>query len=318
MTVPTYVEFLNQRIKAAIAAEPRVVVYGQNVATGSCLSGLSRGFDKLPQCTVINTTKSEGTLVGMGFGLLLRGVSSIFFMKQQDFLLLGIEQLTSTANALRHRDLTASFTIVAIVVDSGWEGPQSCLNNLADFSSISHVPGYAIAGRAEAEAIIDRHMAAPGMRILGVSQRLFRTPIVDYGTPETFGADKGLIRHATGGDATIVAFNLAFPQAAELHRALAERGLGTSLFSIPATMPETLDALLDDVARTRRLVAIDDGKSVNALVHAVVAAAHARAPDLQVVEARRPWTRESAAPNADQFEVDVSRLATALTSLPNA
>lgn len=318
MTAPTYVEFLNQRIKAAIAAEPRVVVYGQNVATGSCLSGLSRGFDKLPQCTVINTTNSEGTLVGMGFGLLLRGVSSIFFMKQQDFLLLGVEQLTNTANALRHRDLTASFTIIAIVVDSGWEGPQSCLNNLADFSSISHVPGYTIAGRAEAEAVIDRHIAAPGVRLLGVAQRLFRAPIVDYGTPEAFGDDKGVIRHATGDDATIVAFNLAFPQAAELHRALAERGMGASLFSIPATMPETVDALLDDVARTRRLVAIDDGKSVNGLAHAVASMARARVPGLQVVEARRPWSPESAAPNADQFAIDASRVATALTSLPNA
>jgi pyruvate dehydrogenase E1 component beta subunit len=318
VTAPTYVEFLNQRIKAAIAAESRVVVYGQNVATGSCLSGLSRGFDKLPQCTVINTTNSEGTLVGMGFGLLLRGVSSIFFMKQQDFLLLGVEQLTSTANALRHRNLAASFTIVAIVVDSGWEGPQSCLNNLADFSSISHVPGYAIAGRAEAEAVIDRHMPAPGMRILGVSQRLFRTPIVDYGTPETFGGDNGVIRHATGGDATIVAFNLAFPQAAELHRALAERGFEASLFSVPATIPETLDVLLDDIARTRRLVTIDDSKSVNTPAHAVAAAARARVPGLQVVDAHRLWSPASAAPLSDQFEVDASRVATALMSLPNA
>jgi pyruvate/2-oxoglutarate/acetoin dehydrogenase E1 component len=317
VTAVTFVEFVNQRIKAAIAAQPRVVVYGQNVGTGSCLSGLSRGFDKLPQCTVINTTNSEGTLVGMGFGLLLRGVSSIFFMKQQDFLLLGVEQLTSTANALRNRNLAASFTIVAIVVDSGWEGPQSCLNNLADFSSISHVPAFAIAGHAEAEAVIERHLPAPGFRILGVSQRLFRTPVAEYGAPEAFGFDKGVIRHATGEDATIVSFNLAFPQAMELHRALAARGLDASLYSVPATMPEATDVILDDVVRTRRLVVIDDSKSVNAPAHAIVAAARARAPGAHVVEVFRAWTPESAAPNADQMEIDASRVVTELTSLPN-
>ena len=317
MTAATFVEFVNQRIKAAIAAQPRVVVYGQNVGTGSCLSGLSRGFDKLPQCTVINTTNSEGTLVGMGFGLLLRGVSSIFFMKQQDFLLLGVEQLTNTANALRHRDLHASFTICAIVVDSGWEGPQSCLNNLADFSSISHVPAFAIAGQAEAEAVIDRHVAAPGFRILGVSQRLFRTPIAGYGTPEAFGGDKGVLRHVAGHDATIASFNLAFPQAVELHRGLAERGLDASLYSVPATMPEATDVILDDVARTGRLVVIDDSKSVNVPAHAIVAAARARAPGVHVMEVFRGWTPESAAPNADQMTIDVARLVTELTSLPN-
>ena len=318
MSGPSFVEFVNQRIKTAIAGEPRVVVYGQNVGTGSCLSGLSRGFDKLPNCTVINTTNSEGTLVGMGFGLMLRGVSSIFFMKQQDFLLLGVEQLTNTANALRHRQLSASFTIVAIVVDSGWEGPQSCLNNLSDFSSISHVPAYGIAGRAEAETVIDRHMTAPGVRLVGVSQRLFRAPIEPYGRPKAFGADKGVIRHAVGDDVTIAAFNLAFPQAAALHRGLAERGISASLYSVPATMPEAAGVIVDDAARTRRLIAIDDGKSVKSPADAVVAAACARVRDLHLVEARRPWSDDLAAPNADQFEIEVSRVATALMSLPNA
>jgi pyruvate/2-oxoglutarate/acetoin dehydrogenase E1 component len=317
MTNTTYVEFVNRRIKAAIAAEPRVVVYGQNVSTGSCLSGLSRGFDRLPNCTVINTTNSEGTLVGMGFGLLLRGVSSIFFMKQQDFLLLGVEQLTNTANALRHRKLAASFTIVAIVVDSGWEGPQSCLNNLGDFSSISHVPGYSIAGRAEAEAVIDRHLPARGLRLIGVSQRLFRATIADYGTPQAFGDDQGLLRYAVGDEATIVAFNLAFPQAAELHRELAARRFRASLFSVPATMPESLQAILDDLARTRRLVIVDDGKSVNAPSDRLLSAARAAAPEAQVVELRRAWTPGTAAPNADQMEVDAGQVLAVLTSSKN-
>ena len=314
----SYVEFINQRIKDAIAAQPRMVIYGQNVSTGSCLSGLSRGFDKLPQCTVINTTNSEGTLVGMGFGLLLRGVSSIFFMKQQDFLLLGVEQLTSTANALRNRPLIASFTIVAIVVDSGWEGPQSCLNNLADFSSISHVPGYAISGRAVAEAVIDRHITAPGFRIMGVSQRLFRTPAVEYGVSKAFGGDKGVIRHAAGGDATIVAFNLAFPEAAGLHRALAEQHIDASLYSVPATMPEALDVILNDVDRTRRLVVIDDGKSVNLPSHAFIGAVRARTPNARVIDVRRAWTPQSAIPNADQMEIDAARIAAELISLPSS
>lgn len=317
MTGATYVEFVNQRIKSAIALQPRVVVYGQNVSTGSCLSGLSRGFDKLPHCTVINTTNSEGTLVGMGFGLLLRGVSSIFFMKQQDFLLLGVEQLTNTANALRHRDLAASFTIVAIVVDTGWEGPQSCLNNLADFTSISHVPGFAVAGRAEAEAIIDQHLPAPGIRIIGVSQRLFRAPVLEYGAPQAFGHDKGVIRHATGDQATIVAFNLAFPQAMGLHRELAGRGYDASLFSVPATMPEALHVILDDLARTRHLVIVDDGKSVNAPADRFLSEARTKVPAARVIEARRAWTPANAVPNADQMEIDASRLMTELASLPN-
>lgn len=302
----TYVEFINKSIQAAIAAQPRVVVYGQNVSTGSCLSGLSRNFDKLANCTVINTTNSEGTLVGMGFGLMLRGVSSIFFMKQQDFLLLGVDQLTNTMNALRHRTLTASFTIVAIVVDSGWEGPQSCLNNLADFSSFSRVPAFAIADRAEAEAIIPRHLPAPGLRLVGLSQRIFRMPIDDTGVQHAYGDDAGVLRHAEGSDATIVAFNLALPQARSVYDDLAARGLRPSLFSVPATMPETLEPILQDIERSGRLVIVDDSKSVHSPSHLLVSAARMRVPTVRLVEQRRAWSIASAAPNADVMPLDMA------------
>ncbi|HVA15664.1 MAG TPA: hypothetical protein VNF99_20625 [Stellaceae bacterium] len=306
-----YVDFVNQRIKA-VTASKRLVVYGQNVSTGSCLSGLSRGFDKIPGHTVINTTNSEATLVGIGFGLMLRGVSSIFFMKQQDFLLLGIEQLSDTWNALRNRPVDASFTIAAIIVDSGWEGPQSCLNNLADITSVSRVPGFTVSNRADAEAVIDRHVHAPGVRIIGVSQRLLRTPLIEYGEPVTFGPDAGVVRYAEGGEATIVAYNLAFPQAMTLHQEFAKRGRKASLFSVSATMPESVDVILANVARTRRLAVVDDSKSVNSPACVLIAAAHARAPGLAAIEIGRHWTPDSSAPNADTLEIDVERVIDAL------
>ena len=37
---------------------------------------------------IINTQNSENLLVGAGFGMMLNSVSSVFFMKQLDFLLL--------------------------------------------------------------------------------------------------------------------------------------------------------------------------------------------------------------------------------------
>ena len=37
---------------------------------------------------------------GVGFGLMLRSVNSVFFMKQFDFLLLGIDHLVNTYNII--------------------------------------------------------------------------------------------------------------------------------------------------------------------------------------------------------------------------
>jgi pyruvate dehydrogenase E1 component beta subunit len=304
-----YVDFINQRIKAAAAAHKRVIVYGQNVSTGSSLSGLSRGFDKLANCTVINTSNAEGTLVGMGFGLMLRGVPAIFFMKQLDFLLLGMEQLTDTWNTFRHRDLTASFTIVPIIVDTGWEGPQSCLNNLSDFSSMSRVPGFTITNRADAETVIDRQVFAPGVRIVGVSQRLFRTPIIECGEPRFFGQDRGVAQYAKGDAATIVAFNLAFPQAKTLHDELSKREQAASLFAVSATIPDDVSAIIADAERTGCLIVVDDSKSVHAPSQALVAQMRGGNSRLQVVEVKRSWSLDAAAPNADQLAFDSTAVA---------
>jgi DNA (cytosine-5)-methyltransferase 3A len=48
----------------------------------------------------INSTNAENSLGGFGFGLMINGASSVFFMKQLDFLLLGIDQLVNTYNII--------------------------------------------------------------------------------------------------------------------------------------------------------------------------------------------------------------------------
>ena len=55
------------------------MVFGQNINAGSCLSGLTRGLSgPNNNITVLNTPNSENCLVGVGFGLMLNDVHSIF------------------------------------------------------------------------------------------------------------------------------------------------------------------------------------------------------------------------------------------------
>ena len=72
---------------------------------------------------------------------MMSGVSGIFFMKQLDFLLLGIDHLVNTYNIIRNvqeKYPNGSFTIVPTIVDSGYDGPQSSFNNLNDLISVTN------------------------------------------------------------------------------------------------------------------------------------------------------------------------------------
>jgi pyruvate/2-oxoglutarate/acetoin dehydrogenase E1 component len=258
----TYVETINGALRARIAAADQVVCFGQNITAGSCLSGLTRGLPAGGGIELIDTPSCENALVAFGLGMMLEGVDSIFFAKQLDFLLLACDQLVNTYNLARTRGAQGSFTIVPIVVDSGFEGPQSRLNNLADICSLADLPGFALPEPEVARQVIERHLIAPGMRILAPSQRLFRTPDpLRHAAP--LDTEAALYQLERGTTATIVAFNFAWRQARHLRTQLAERGVETSLFGVAACDPPSWDPIIESVALTGRLLLVDDSRSRN-------------------------------------------------------
>ena len=198
----------------------------------------------------------------------------------------------------------ASFTIVPIVVDSGFEGPQAALNNLADFCSLARVPGFTVTNAHDAEGVVERHLVAPGFRIIAVSQRLFRSEVITWSGGVTSHAEDALFQYADGADATIASFNFSFPQAADLWRDLGTHSVGAALFSVSAAHPVDWQPILDSVGRTGRLIVIDDAKSVNRPCQHLVSAVQERYPASEILVCTREVDDSNLSPNADQFVLD--------------
>jgi len=152
------------------------VLYGEDINTGSRISGLTKNL-RAPQAgRILNVGNCESTHCGVGFGLMMAGVPAILFVKQLDFMLLGIDHFVSTYNVVRshpHLDDLGSFTIITIVCDQGWQGPQSSFNALGDLWSLARVPGYSITNAQDTRHVLERLLPSPGFRIIALSQRLF-------------------------------------------------------------------------------------------------------------------------------------------------
>jgi len=307
----TYLAHVNRCISQAIAARPCFVSFGQNVGAGSHLSGLTRNLPSGGGHRVLNMPNCENAQVGFGFGLMLQGVDCAFFCKQLDFLLLACDQIVNTWNMVRLRRPSASFTIVCIVVDSGFEGPQSRLNALADFSSLADIAVFSVSNGPDAEAIIDAHMVAPGFRIIAVSQRLFSSGIspakADFSTVGT-GTEASMLRHETGDHATIAAFNFAYPQAAAIHRQIQEKGLTASLFSIAGLPVADWLPMLADAKRTGRLILIDDSRSRNRAADGLCAAIAEAGIACRIARLYRTIDEQDIRPHADRFSIDFEEL----------
>ncbi|MBF0183147.1 MAG: hypothetical protein HQM06_01995 [Magnetococcales bacterium] len=299
----TYIEHINSLLRARLAVAQDTVVFGQNIVAGSCLSGLTRGIRVPEGSQILQTQNSENTLTGIGLGMMLRGVSSIYFLKQLDFLLLGMDHLVNSYNIVRRLHAGSSFTLFAIVVDQGYEGPQSCLNNLDDFCSMAHIPGYVISSGWDAEVVLNRHLFAPGLKIICVSQRLFGTALPSWSEPvETDGAGE-IFRYAQGEDVTIVSCNFSFPQALQTWRYWQERGLTASLFSVSGASTSDWSMILQDLQRTRKLLVLDDSKSDNRSSDRFLLAVRESALADRVLVQRRRFAPEWLKPNPDLLEV---------------
>lgn len=301
-----YVSYLNELFRREISKLDKFVLYGQNVSSGSCLGGLARDFKEIKNCTVINTPNTENALVGMGFGLMLGGVSSAFFMKQQDFLLLGVDHLRNTNNFIRQNSPSHSFTIVNIVMDGGYEGIQSSLNNLSDFCAISSCDGYTISSKQEAISVIEDAFIKPGFRIISVSQRLFGTEILDL-----MGSDServgSVLKYKHGSDITIACFNFSLPQGVKLCMQLNQRLIRPSLFCVTAAHPVSYISIIEDAKITGRLVIIDDSKSYPS-TSSILEIEALRAGIHLIYIAKRKITEDLYRPTSEIFDVDLDDL----------
>ena len=311
-----YVEFVNNLIKQEVIKHDNLVLFGQNISAGSCLGGLTRGLKVKESSKIINSTNSENSLCGFGFGLLMEGTNSIFFMKQLDFLLLGVDHLVNTFNIIRNLDYfksKASFTIMPIIVDSGYQGPQSSLNNLSEFCSIARISGYTITNKFDAEKILSSELIKPGFRIICPSQRLFNEELLIPEKLEYVNKENTVFQYSSGQNVTIVCFNLSFPYGLELSNKLKTSGLSSSLFTVNSPISCDWFKIIDDLKITKKLVMFDDSKSVNTNTLAFLNNVSSSCKLDKKIVIQREMNKNWLDPIADTFEINYDKITNQLS-----
>lgn len=302
-----YIEYVNELIRKKVSEENNIVLFGQNISAGSCLSGLTRHLKVKSNSMIINSPNSENVLTGIGFGLMINGVSSVFFMKQLDFLLLGMDHLVNTYNFIRRKDPKASFTIMPCIVDHGYQGLQSSFNNFGDICSIARIKGLTITNKADAEQILNSELVSPGFRIIGVSIRLFKKELIDIGKMYS-SPDSSLFQYKQGDRATIVCFNFSLPYGLELHNKMKNAGMQSSLFSVNLATPTNWDKIIEDVRNTKNIIIIDDSKSENLSCNSLLNEALVKCELKNHIVVKRDMSKDWLSPNHDELEINYERI----------
>jgi hypothetical protein len=259
-----YITSVNSFLKKELANRSTSVVYGQNINAGSRLGGFAKGLDSIEGCEVINTPNVENSLVGMGFGLMLKNIPSVFMMKQQDFLLLGVDQLVNTWNALKSRGPFVPFVIAMIVVDNGWEGPQSSFNNTNSLAELSDLNCFIVNGVDVSEKAIHQAFSG-GPSLLAISQKMFKLESQElselFSKVEKLNYNLYTSKNLVTKKIVIISMNFTAESCLEISKNAIDLGLNVNLLVFYKNQFEISNNDLDSFRDAELVIVLDDSKS---------------------------------------------------------
>ena len=263
----SYLQAMNKIISDRVNQMENTLVYGENLDRGSFISGLSKNLVAGPTRLVKNVGNCEYTHCGVGFGLMMSGKNAVLFVKQLDFMMLGIDHFVSTYGSIRatkYQQPLGSFTIVTAIYDQGFQGPQSSFRGLSEICSMSGVSGFLLQELSDARKVVEEEISRPGIRFLALSQRkvskeLTEIPVVDA------APDNSVIQYKRGSDASIVCFGHSLAHGKSLVNLCNEKGKDASLFSVNYVEDAKWEIAIQDSLRSKKLVIIDDTRSATSL-----------------------------------------------------
>jgi pyruvate dehydrogenase E1 component beta subunit len=136
------VQAINEALDLALAKDPWVVLFGEDVGT---MGGVFRASDGLVQKygekRVFDTPLAESAIVGFGIGLALAGLRPVAEIQFAGFLYPALDQILSHLGRMRHRT-RGRFTI-PMVIRAPYGGGVKTPEQHADSPEaiLAHVPG---------------------------------------------------------------------------------------------------------------------------------------------------------------------------------
>jgi acetoin:2,6-dichlorophenolindophenol oxidoreductase subunit beta len=273
----TMAQAINAALDEALEADPRVVVFGEDIAdpaggTFKVTKGLT---DKHGNARVRETPISEQAIAGAAVGAALAGLIPVAEIMVMDFLTLAMDQFVSHAAKLHYMTggrVNVPLTIrTAGVSGMGFGGQHS---NMLE-AWFCHVPGLKVvipSSPADAKGLLRSCIEDSNPCLFIEPARLyFRSGLVPEGSYTIPLGQADTKRQ--GRDVTVVSYGWEITEALAAAEAVAKEGIDAEVVDLRTLSPWDDRAILASVARTKRCLIVHEGvraHGVGAEVAAVV------------------------------------------------
>lgn len=256
-----YVQAINLALADALAAEPSVVVLGEDVAGAGGSFKATRGLlERFGADRVRDTPISEAAIVGGTVGAALSGLRPVVEIMFMDFVTLAMDAIVNQAAKARFMfGAQCSVPMVVRLPHGGGlnAGPQhsQCLE-----AWFAHVPGLKVVcpgNAADAYGLLRAAIDDPDPVIVVENKALYghKGELGEPPAPVPIGRAH-IVRE--GRDATLVAYGAAVATAIGAATTLAAEGIEVEVVDLRSLQPWDKATVLASLARTHRAVVVHE------------------------------------------------------------
>jgi acetoin:2,6-dichlorophenolindophenol oxidoreductase subunit beta len=275
----TYVKAINAALFDAMRADPRVIVLGEDVAEGGPYTATAGLAEEFGTERVLNTPISEGAVCGVAVGAAQSGLRPVVEIMFIDFITLALDQLVNQA-AKAHFMSGGQLQVPLVLRTQGGAGQRGAAQHSQSLESwLTHIPGLKVvmpSRAADVGGLLASAIADPNPVVFIENKALYfmREELPDQVEAIPIGRAQTL---RTGTDVTIVVLSRLVGEALTASARLAEDGIEAEVIDPRTLVPLDLDAIVESVRRTNRLVvaheAVEHGGFGAEITAAVQAAA---------------------------------------------
>jgi pyruvate dehydrogenase E1 component beta subunit len=314
------IEAINDALVEEMERDPKVVLFGEDVEL-SILGDVRGLYSQFGPGRVRNSPICEPTLTGMAVGLAAAGYRPVLHLMFANFLFTGMDAIANQMAKLRLMTGGQMELPITIIASYGAGRSSAAQHSDTPYPVLMNLGGINVltpASAADAKGLLKTAIRDPNPCVFlepsGRGGDFGEIPDDDHLVP----LGSATILRA-GSDVTVVAIGRMVKLALKSAEALAGDGTDIELIDPRTLVPFDIETVLESVAKTGRLVIVDEARECCSAASQIAAVVAERGFDLLRAPIRRVTTPNVAIPYAPNAEAhvlpDESRIGDAVRSV---
>jgi pyruvate/2-oxoglutarate/acetoin dehydrogenase E1 component len=262
---------LNEALRSEMRRDPDVIIIGEDVAGGAGCEGVRDAYGGVAGITkgligefgdtrVIDTPITESAIMGAATGAAMRGLRPVAELMFVDFLGVCFDQIFNQAAKVRYMFGGKARTPLVVRTMIGAGRSAAAQHSQVLYPIFTHIPGLKVvmpSNAYDAKGLLIQAIRDDDPVIFCEHKLTYEhaceVPDESYIIP--FG-EAAIPR--TGKDVTVVAFSLMVHHSLAAAEALQAEGISVEVVDPRTSSPLDEDTILESVAKTGRLVVVDE------------------------------------------------------------